>query len=74
MNNYIIIIIIIIIIIQYLKAPHINSAVLQTARRFKRELQRETRQRTAEQRRHKKDGEHRGCMDNSNVNRRKSGG
>jgi hypothetical protein len=38
---------IIILIITFFNAPHINSTMLQRARRLKRELQRETRQRTA---------------------------
>jgi len=43
---------------------YINSAMLQTARCLKTELQKGKRQRTAKQKRQKKDGEGRGRVDN----------
>jgi hypothetical protein len=47
---------------------NINSAVLQTAKCLKKEVQWGTRQiRTAQQKKQKKDGKGRGCKDNCHV-------
>jgi len=58
------------LLIQTVKAHqhNTNSAVLQTAKRLKTEVQWGTRQiRTAKHRKQKKDGKERGCMDNCHV-------
>jgi hypothetical protein len=53
---------------------NINSTMLQTPRRLKRELQRGTRQIKDSTTGKKKDGERRTCMDNSHMTSRKTGG